>query len=87
MWNELEKENKEFFQTYYTQAQTEAPDRLSEAETDEVIQKMISDSSSKDGQDSVDSSEKPHSSWIITIIYSMENDLRLFPTSSRTFVY
>ncbi|RVX13727.1 hypothetical protein CK203_010345 [Vitis vinifera] len=62
VWNELEKENKEFFEGYNTQTQTK-DDRLSEAETDELIQKMISDSTSKDhrssSKDPADSSKDP----------------------------
>lgn len=41
VWKELEKENKEFFEAY-SQSQNK-PDRMSESETDEMIQKMISD--------------------------------------------
>lgn len=48
VWNELEKENKEFFETY-AQSQSK-DDRMSEAETSELIQKMIADSS-KDKSD------------------------------------
>ncbi|KAJ9684113.1 hypothetical protein PVL29_016554 [Vitis rotundifolia] len=62
VWNELEKENKEFFEGYNTQTQTKG-DRLSEAQIDELIQKMISDSTSKDHQgsskDPADSSKDP----------------------------
>ncbi|KAB2026220.1 hypothetical protein E1A91_D06G204000v1 [Gossypium mustelinum] len=46
VWNELEKENKEFFEAY-AQSQSKQ-DRMSEEETCRMIQKMISDSSSKD---------------------------------------
>ncbi|XP_059628200.1 uncharacterized protein LOC132270998 [Cornus florida] len=49
VWNELEKENKEFFEAY-SQSQSKG-DRMSEAETNEMIQKMISESSSKDSDD------------------------------------
>ncbi|XAR66316.1 Angiotensin-converting enzyme 2 [Bertholletia excelsa] len=42
VWNELEKENKEFFAAY-SQSQSKE-DRMSEAETSEMIQKMIADS-------------------------------------------
>ncbi|KAI8563758.1 hypothetical protein RHMOL_Rhmol03G0133900 [Rhododendron molle] len=48
VWNELEKENKEFFEEY-SQSQGKE-DRLSAAETSEMIQRMISDSS-KDTSD------------------------------------
>ncbi|XP_021739623.1 uncharacterized protein LOC110706020 [Chenopodium quinoa] len=47
VWKELEKENKEFFEAYSTKSKN---DRMSEAETSEMIQKMISDSS-KDSKD------------------------------------
>lgn len=40
MWNELEKENKEFFEAYSQSQKKE--DRMSEAETSAMIQKMIS---------------------------------------------
>ncbi|XVF75420.1 hypothetical protein PTKIN_Ptkin13bG0187300 [Pterospermum kingtungense] len=43
VWNELEKENKEFFEAY-AQSQSKQ-DRMSEEETSQMIQKMISDSS------------------------------------------
>ncbi|KAG6670013.1 uncharacterized protein LOC122303656 isoform X2 [Carya illinoinensis] len=48
VWNELEKENKEFFEAY-AQSQSKA-ERMSEEETSQMIQKMISDSS-KDSDD------------------------------------
>ncbi|KAK6933247.1 Conserved hypothetical protein CHP01589, plant [Dillenia turbinata] len=48
VWNELEKENKVFFEQY-SQSQGKV-DRMSEAETNEMIQKMVSDSS-KDSSD------------------------------------
>ena len=48
MWNELEKENKEFFEAY-TESQSKE-DKLSEEETSQMIQKMISDSA-KDSDD------------------------------------
>ncbi|CAK9187485.1 unnamed protein product [Ilex paraguariensis] len=41
VWKELEKENKEFFEAY-AQSQSKE-DQMSEAETSEMIQKMISD--------------------------------------------
>ncbi|KAJ9684114.1 hypothetical protein PVL29_016555 [Vitis rotundifolia] len=47
VWNELEKENKEFFEAYHTQTQS-GDDRMSEAETNEMIQKMIADSKDSD---------------------------------------
>ena len=47
MWNELEKENKEFFEPYLRSKSKD--DRMSQEETTRMIQKMISDSdSSKD---------------------------------------
>ncbi|KAL9230541.1 hypothetical protein vseg_005879 [Gypsophila vaccaria] len=49
VWNELEKENREFFETYTTSKDDE--DRMSEAETSEMIQKMISDSSKDNNKD------------------------------------
>ncbi|XP_052205763.1 uncharacterized protein LOC127810365 isoform X1 [Diospyros lotus] len=50
VWNELEKENKEFFQAYF-QSQTKEG-RMSEAETSEMIQRMIpADHVSKDSKD------------------------------------
>ena len=48
VWNELEKENKEFFEAY-EQSQSKE-DKMSEEETSQMIQKMISDSS-KDSDD------------------------------------
>lgn len=53
VWNELEKENKEFFEAY-SQSQSQSPgkqDRMSEAETSEMIQKMISDHQSRDSDE------------------------------------
>ncbi|KAM7270766.1 hypothetical protein ACFE04_029980 [Oxalis oulophora] len=51
VWKELEKENKEFFEAYAQSKST--TDRMSEEETSQMIQKMISDSSSstKDSPD------------------------------------
>ncbi|XP_021910515.1 uncharacterized protein LOC110824248 [Carica papaya] len=43
VWNELEKENKEFFEAY-AESQTKQ-DRMSQEEISQMIQKMISDSS------------------------------------------
>ncbi|WVY92818.1 hypothetical protein V8G54_031906 [Vigna mungo] len=51
VWNELEKENKEFFEPYYMKWKGK-DERMSEEETTEIIQKMISESdSSKDAKD------------------------------------
>jgi len=50
VWNELEKENKEFFEPYYTKWKRK-DERVCEEETTQIIQKMISDSdSSKDAK-------------------------------------
>ncbi|KAJ8436498.1 hypothetical protein Cgig2_003196 [Carnegiea gigantea] len=49
VWNELEKENKEFFEAYLKAKSCE--DRMSEAETSQMIQKMISESGSSKGSD------------------------------------
>ncbi|XP_047328811.1 uncharacterized protein LOC124932238 [Impatiens glandulifera] len=49
VWKELEKENKEFFEAYSRSQGKE--DRMSEAETSEMIMKMITDNSSKDDPD------------------------------------
>ncbi|KAH7548011.1 hypothetical protein JRO89_XS14G0053000 [Xanthoceras sorbifolium] len=53
VWNELEKENKEFFEAY---AESQSKDnRMSEEETSEMIHKIISDSSKRpDGDDDDD---------------------------------
>lgn len=52
VWNELEKENKEFFEPYYMKWKGK-DERVSEEETTQIIQKMISESdSSKDAKDS-----------------------------------
>ncbi|XP_061998575.1 uncharacterized protein LOC133715901 [Rosa rugosa] len=48
VWNELEKVNKEFFEAYAVSQNKK--DRMSEEETSQLIQKMISDSS-KDSDD------------------------------------
>ncbi|EEF39338.1 uncharacterized protein LOC8260844 [Ricinus communis] len=48
VWNELEKENKEFFEAYIESKRKD--DRMSEEETSQMIQKMISESS-KDSDD------------------------------------
>ncbi|CAJ2669379.1 uncharacterized protein LOC123891530 [Trifolium pratense] len=43
VWNELEKENKEFFEAY---AKSKSKDeRMSEEETNQMLKKIISDSS------------------------------------------
>ncbi|XP_021295991.1 uncharacterized protein LOC110425408 [Herrania umbratica] len=42
VWNELEKENKEFFEAYARSQSKQG--RMSEEETSQMIQKMISDS-------------------------------------------
>ena len=55
VWNELEKENKEFFESYL-QSMSQPPtgaDQMSEAETSQLIQKMISDRQAN-GSDNVD---------------------------------
>ena len=49
VWNELEKENKEFFEAYAESQSKE--DRMSEEETSQLIQKMISDSSKSNNED------------------------------------
>lgn len=46
VWNELEKVNKEFFEAY-AESQNKG-DRMSEEETSQLIQKMISDSKDSD---------------------------------------
>ncbi|KAJ9540050.1 hypothetical protein OSB04_026556 [Centaurea solstitialis] len=47
VWNELEKENREFFESYsQSQSQSQSSsgkDLMSEAETSKLIQKLISD--------------------------------------------
>ncbi|KAI9157185.1 hypothetical protein LWI28_018095 [Acer negundo] len=48
VWNELEKENKEFFESYAFSQSKSSEDRMSEEETSQMIQKMISDSSKTD---------------------------------------
>ncbi|KAK7357971.1 hypothetical protein VNO80_17269 [Phaseolus coccineus] len=51
VWNELEKENKEFFEPYYMKWKGRN-ERVSEEETTQIIEKMISESdSSKDAQE------------------------------------
>ncbi|KVI06924.1 uncharacterized protein LOC112510482 [Cynara cardunculus var. scolymus] len=46
VWNELEKENKEFFESYLQSQSSSGVNRMSEAETSELIQKIISDNQS-----------------------------------------
>ncbi|CAL0320652.1 unnamed protein product [Lupinus luteus] len=51
LWNELEKENKEFFEPYM-KSKNNKEDRMSQEETTRMIEKMISKSdSSKDGEE------------------------------------
>jgi len=51
VWNELEKENKEFFEPYYMKSKGK-DERISEEETTQIIQKMISESDCpKDAQE------------------------------------
>lgn len=50
VWNELEKENKEFFETYAQSQRQSTADIMSEEEITRLIQKIISDSS-KDSDD------------------------------------
>lgn len=53
MWNELEKENKEFFEAYATQSQGGGKDdRMSEEETSQMIHKIISNQSDSPSKDS-----------------------------------
>ncbi|KAK7374787.1 hypothetical protein VNO80_08226 [Phaseolus coccineus] len=49
VWKELEKENKDFFEEYAKAKSKE--DRMSEEETSQMIQKMISDSTKGGGND------------------------------------
>ncbi|KAI3751396.1 hypothetical protein L2E82_22482 [Cichorium intybus] len=52
VWKELEKENKDFFESYSQSQSSSGTSRMSEAETSELIQKMISDNqSNKDDDD------------------------------------
>ncbi|KAI3757974.1 hypothetical protein L6452_05520 [Arctium lappa] len=46
VWNELEKVNKEFFESYLQSQSSSGANRMSEAETGELIQKIISDNQS-----------------------------------------
>ncbi|XP_061372270.1 uncharacterized protein LOC133314760 [Gastrolobium bilobum] len=51
VWNELEKENKEFFEPY-KKSKSKEDKIMSEAETTQMLQKLISESdSSKDAED------------------------------------
>ncbi|KAK4743113.1 hypothetical protein SAY87_001114 [Trapa incisa] len=43
VWNELEKENKEFFEAYAESQNNDRHDRMSEQETSQMIRKLISD--------------------------------------------
>lgn len=56
VWNELEKENKEFFEAYSRSQKKE--DRMSEAETNAMIQKIVSDHDHNDDDDD-DDEENP----------------------------
>ncbi|XP_074286706.1 uncharacterized protein LOC141611945 [Silene latifolia] len=49
VWNELEKVNPDFFEAYSKSKDND--DRMSEAETSEMIQKMICDSSKDSNKD------------------------------------
>ncbi|CAK9176529.1 unnamed protein product [Ilex paraguariensis] len=51
VWKELEKENKEFFEAYNSQSHEWKENRMSAAETTEMIQKMISESDQKHQKD------------------------------------
>ncbi|KAI3508616.1 hypothetical protein L1887_23625 [Cichorium endivia] len=52
VWKELEKENKEFFESYSQSQSSSGASRMSEAETTDLIQKMISDNQlNKDDDD------------------------------------
>lgn len=46
VWSELEKVNKEFFESYSQSQSSSGSNRMSEAETSELIQKMISENQS-----------------------------------------
>ncbi|KAF7846499.1 hypothetical protein BT93_L4237 [Corymbia citriodora subsp. variegata] len=61
VWNELEKENKEFFEEY-VQSQSK-DDRMSQEETNQMIQKIISssDSTSKDSHHDINDGAGEHS--------------------------
>lgn len=43
VWNELEKENKEFFEDYAESQSKDRQDRMSEEETSQMIRQLISD--------------------------------------------
>lgn len=53
VWKELEKENKEFFETY----NKDRAERNIEAETMQRIQKMLSDAAASKGSDDDDDDE------------------------------
>ncbi|XP_050210872.1 uncharacterized protein LOC126661124 [Mercurialis annua] len=57
VWNELEKENKEFFEAY-GRSKSKDDDRMSEEETSKMIQKMISESESESSTKHSDDSIK-----------------------------
>ncbi|KAF8021953.1 hypothetical protein BT93_G2174 [Corymbia citriodora subsp. variegata] len=61
VWNQLEKENKEFFEEY-VQPQSK-DDRMSQEETNQMIQKIISssDSTSKDSHHDINDGAGEHS--------------------------
>ncbi|KAF8021950.1 hypothetical protein BT93_G2172 [Corymbia citriodora subsp. variegata] len=61
VWNELEKENKEFFEEYAESRSKD--DRMSEEETSQMIQQIIasSDSASKDSHHDGDDGNDDHS--------------------------
>jgi hypothetical protein len=45
VWNELEKENKQFFETYAQSQESKADDRIVGGRISQTIKKMIPDSS------------------------------------------
>ncbi|CAN4106867.1 unnamed protein product [Withania somnifera] len=55
VWKELEKENKEFFESY---KESQNKDRMTEEETSAMIQKMILDSKESDKSGSSKKSNK-----------------------------
>ncbi|GMI84868.1 hypothetical protein like AT3G55240 [Hibiscus trionum] len=50
VWNELEKENKEFFEAYAVSESKKDQTSEEEEETSKIIQKMVSDSSKDTGE-------------------------------------
>ncbi|XP_024021536.1 uncharacterized protein LOC21408126 [Morus notabilis] len=44
VWNELQKENKEFFEAYNSHFQSREREILPEKETNQILRKLISDS-------------------------------------------